>query len=339
MKAALAGLAYSGKTSIFKALTSVDAGKKDESIGSIKVPDERIDFLCSVYHPKKTTYAEFILTDLNVQEKSSIIPAKTKSIIQKSELLILVLRNFDSVMTESPRNPLAEYNKLMDEIVITDFIVIENRLERQKKEQRKLPEQKILEKLHFILGENRFPGDEEISGEEMRLLNNYNFLSLKKCMVLINQPEGETEIPSDLEKKLCENNMAYFPISAALECELNELSRDEQVSFLESYGLKETGKERFIREAYRTMGLISFLTCGEDECRAWPIKSSSKAVDAASRIHSDIARGFIRAETISFDDFKRLGSEAECKKAGLYRLEGKEYIVKDGDIINFRFNV
>ena len=118
-----------------------------------------------------------------------------------------------------------------------------------------------------------------------------------------------------------------------------ELPPEEQASFLESFEMKETAKERFIQEAYGTLGLISFLTMGEDECRAWPIKKGYRALDAAGKIHSDIARGFIRAETVSYADFKRLGSEAECKKAGLYRLEGKEYIVEDGDIINFRFNV
>jgi len=339
MRAALIGLPFSGKSSVFQALTGIESGKKEETVGTIKVPDERIDKLSEIYNPKKKTYGEFVLSDYSVPHaKETVVSPKIKNMVQKTDLLILVLRNFDSLMTSDGVDPLTEYKKLKDDLIITDFVVVERRLEREMKEKKNPPEINVLKKLQTILENGELPA-EKITEDEAELVSNYNFLSMKKIIVLINQPEGKMEIPEKLAEALKNDGVEHFCVSAPIEIELAELDTQEQIEFLKDYGLTESAKIRFIKSAYHSLGLISFLTAGEDEVRAWPIKHGTTAVYAAGKIHSDIQRGFIRAETIFYDDFIKYGSEAECKKAGAYKLEGKEYVVKDGDIIKFRFNV
>ena len=340
MKAALIGLPFSGKSTVFQALTGIESGKKEETVGTIKVPDERIDKLADIYNPKKKTYSEFVLSDYTVPpSKESALPAKVKNMIQKSDLLILTLRNFDSLMTSDPADPTAEYKKIKEDMILTDFVVIEKRLEREMKEKKNPPELKVLQRLRDLFENGEFPVADTVSPEEAELIANYNFLSLKKMIVLVNQPEGEQAVPEGLAKQLEADGISCFCVSAPLEVELSELAPEEQIEFLKDYGLSESASVRFIKSAYSALGLISFLTAGSDEVRAWPIKNGTPALYAAGKIHSDIQRGFIRAEVVHFDDFIKYGSEAECKKAAAYRLEGKEYVVKDGDIINFRFNV
>ncbi|MBO4440590.1 redox-regulated ATPase YchF [bacterium] len=340
MKAALIGLSFSGKSTVFQALTGIESGKKEETVGTIKVPDERIDRLAEIYSPKKKTYSEFVLSDYTVAPaKESAIAPKVKNMIQKSDLLILTVRNFESLMTADKVDPMGEYQRLKEDLILTDFVVVERRLEREQKEKKNPPELKVLQRLRNIFENGEFPKSSVVTPEESELIENYNFLSMKKIIVLVNQPEGVQEIPEDFKKQLEADNISYFCVSAPLEVELSELSPEEQAEFLEDYGLTESAGVRFIKSAYSSLGLISFLTAGNDEVRAWPIKNGTPALLAAGKIHSDIQRGFIRAEVIHFDDFIKYGSEAECKKAAAYRLEGKEYVVRDGDIINFRFNV
>ena len=340
MRAALIGLPFSGKSTVFQALTGIETGKKEETIGTIKVPDKRIDKLSELYNPKKKTYAEFVLSDFAVpHSKDSAVSAKVKNMIQKTDLLIFVIRNFDSIMTADAKDAVAEYSALRDEMIITDTIVIERRLEREQKEKKNPPELGTLKRLHAVLEEGKMPLESDFSADELTHVSNYNFLTLKKKIVLLNQPEGEFDVPEDIKAEIEKDGLEAFCVSAALELELAELSSEEQLEFLNDYGLTETARERFIKSSYHALGLISFLTAGADEVRAWPIRKGTPAVEAAGKIHSDIQRGFIRAETVHFDDFIKYGSEAECKKAAAYRLEGKEYAVKDGDIINFRFNV
>jgi ribosome-binding ATPase YchF (GTP1/OBG family) len=340
MKAALLGLPHSGKTLILQALTGLEPSKKEETMGTIKVPDDRIDFLADVYKPKKKTYAEFVVSDFSVAaERESVISSKIKNLVQKADTLILVVRNFDSSLSPEPKNPAAEYGKLKDDILLTDILVIEKRLEREAKERKNPIELATLKKLKSFLEEMRFPREGELTAEELERIVNYNFLSLKKPTVLVNQPEGENEVPASLRKLLDADGLSCFALSAALENELAKIPPADQAGFLKEFGLSEPASRRFVRHIYRGLGLISFLTAGEDEVRAWPIRSGTIAVHAAGKIHTDIEKGFIRAEVVAFDDFRAFGSEAECKKAGKYRLEGKEYVVRDGDIINFRFNV
>lgn len=340
MRASLIGFPFSGKSSVFQALTGLESGKKEETIGTIKVPDERIDKLSDIYNPKKKTYGEFVLSDYAVPHaKENAISPKIKNMVQKTDLLIFVLRNFDSLMTSDGVDPVSEYLKLKDELIITDLVVVERRIERETKEKKNPPEINVLKKLHSILENGELPKEDKIPEDEAALVSNYNFLSLKKVIVLVNQPEGKIEIPEKLAEILAKDGIEHFCVSAPIEIELAELDPEEQLEFLKDYGLTESAKIRFIKSAYHSLGLISFLTAGEDEVRAWPIKEGTPALYAAGKIHSDIQRGFIRAETIHYLDFIKHGSESECKKAAAYKLEGKEYVVKDGDIINFRFNV
>jgi ribosome-binding ATPase len=340
MRVALVGAPYSGKTLIFETLTGLETGKKEENIGSIKVPDERIEYLDNLYKPKKKVLAEIIISDFNVQDdKKNIINSKVKNLIQKSDILIFVLRNFKSELSDSPLNPANEYQKLKDEIIISDCLVIEKRIEKEEKERKNLPEIPIIKKLNKIIENSKFPSDDDFSIDELKIISNYSFLSLKKFIVAVNQEEGNNEIPEDLKNLLDQDKITYFPISAVLENELNKIPLEERQSFLKEYGLQESASNRFIRHIFKKLGLISFLTTGEDEVRAWPIKDGTPASQAAGKIHSDIEKGFIRAEVISYDEFIKYNSEAECKKAGKFRLEGRDYIVKDGDIISFRFNL
>jgi ribosome-binding ATPase YchF (GTP1/OBG family) len=340
MKAALIGLPFAGKSLIMQALTGLEPSKKEETIGTIKVPDERIDFLAGVYKPKKTTYAEFVVSDFNLPpDKGGVIPAKAKNLAQKADTLILVLRNFDSSLSPEPKDPVSEYRKLKDDIILTDILVIEKRLEREAKEHKNPPELPVVKKLNAVLEESRFPTEDDFSAEELERIVNYNFLSLKNPTVLVNQPEGEHDIPAALQTLLDADKLTSFALSATLEIELGKIPAGEQAEFLKEFGLTEAASRRFVKHIYAGLGLISFLTAGEDEVRAWPIRRGTPAVQAAGKIHTDIEKGFIRAEVAGFEDFKACGSEAECKKAGKYRLEGKEYPVRDGDIINFRFNV
>jgi ribosome-binding ATPase len=340
MHASIIGAQYSGKTLSLQALTGIEYPKKEEIIGTIKVPDERIDYLSGLYKPKKTTYAELLISDYNIPPtENTIISSKTKNYIQKSDLLICVLRNFDSQLSENPKNPLKEYIKIKEEIIFSDLFTIEKRLEKEEKEKKNPPEIKIIKKLNEILNQNRYPKEDEFTNDELITIVNFSFLSLKKIIVLLNQQEGIFEIPDELTKNLKEDNISCFQISATLENELNKIPEDERQSFLSSYGLNEPASSKFIKHTYNSMGLISFFTVGEDEVKAWSIKKDMSAQEAAGKIHSDIQRGFIKAEVMSYEDLQSLGSEAECKKAGKFRLEGKDYSVKDGDIISYRFNV
>ncbi len=340
MRAALIGLPFSGKTTVFEALTGIAEAKKEENLGTIKVPDPRIDRLTEIYKPKKKTYAEFILSDYNIAAaKDALLPAQVKNLIQKSDLLILVIRAFDSPMTTAPTNPAEEYHKLKEELLLTDLVTAERRLEREAKEHKNPPEMPVIRKLHGMLEHGTLPAADTFSADELFLVANYNFLTLKKRLVLVNEPEGGAALPPEFTAEMTSDGIVFFSVCAPLEKDLAQMTPDEQKEFLAGFGLSETARARFIHAAYETLGLISFLTAGEDEVRAWPIRKGTTAVEAAGKIHSDIQRGFIRAETIHYDDFIRHGSETECKKAGLYRLEGKEYLVKDGDIIHFRFNV
>ena len=340
MKAALIGMPYSGKTLVFEALTSIVPGKKEENIGSIKVPDERIEYLTEIYNPKKITLAEFVISDFNsTPEKDAIKSSKIKNLIQKADTLVLVLRNFDSELSGEEKNPLDEYRKLKEDIILTDMIVLEKRIERENKEKKNPPEMGVLKKLARLLESFSLPDPDEFTEDDLAKITNYNFLTLKKMVILVNQSEGEDAIPQDLAVELAKDNLIGFSISATLENELNKISPEEKQGFLESFGLTESANDRFVKHVYNELGLISFLTSGEDEVRAWPIRKGMTAPQAAGKIHSDIEKGFIRAEVISYADFIQYNSEAECKKAGKYRLEGKDYIVKDGDIISFRFNV
>ncbi|EKD82111.1 MAG: hypothetical protein ACD_39C01479G0001 [uncultured bacterium] len=360
MKIGLAGLPMSGKTSIFNMATRAKAQTRDYlaqtdeiNSGIIKVPDARIDHLATIFKPKKTTFATVEFTDIpgisNAESKSA---SKTLSNIRVCEAIMLVIRLFESEEIPHIHNkidPAADLEELCLEFIFSDLEMVTNKIERLQKEIRvvKKPdaakELELMELLRKTLEDNKFLSTLELTEEQLQSLRGYRFLTQKPMLLVGNCSDTQFSTPDDKVKafsKTCqERGWSPMLISAATEMEISALSPEEEAVFLEEYGIKESGRNRLISEAYKLLNYISFLTVGEDEVRAWPLQFGTNAHKAGGKIHSDIERGFIRAEVVAYNDFVAKGSMAGVKAAGLARLEGKEYIVADGDIINFRFNV
>ncbi len=361
MKIGLAGLPMSGKTSIFNMATRAKAQTRDYlaqtdeiNNGIIKVPDARIDHLVTIFKPKKTTYATVEFTDIpgisNAESKSA---SKTLANIRICDAVMLVVRLFASEEIPHIHNridPAADLEELCLEFIFSDLEMVTNKIERLNKEMKagKKPELvkelELMENLKKVLEENRFISEIELTDEQEHSLRCYRFLTQKPLLLVGNcsdeQFKNESDPVVNAFKQACQQrNWSPMLISAATEMEISALSPEEEAIFLEEYGIKESGRNRLISEAYRLLNYISFLTVGEDEVRAWPLQRGTSAQKSAGKIHSDIERGFIRAEVVAYNDFVAKGTMAAVKAAGLARLEGKEYIVEDGDIINFRFNV
>ncbi len=357
MKIAIFGLPFSGKTTVFNCLTR-DFGHEEERGGSIsrlkakvrsslavvKVPDERVDKLREIYKPRKTTYAEIVFEDISTPEdrvSSAVLDAHGATCIRNADVAAIVLRNFLSPLLDAPPDPVRDFTSLEDEFLLADLGIVERRLDRLVRERSAGVERKTLEKCIKHLEEGYPLRILELTRNEMESIKGYGLLTLKKLLVLVNTSEdAPMDIPEDLAEAVFVRGSAAMSLCGSLEAEIANLSPEEADDFLKDLGVEQSGRERFIRHAFKTLGLISFLTTGEDECRAWPVTAGTSAHQAASVIHSDIQRGFIRAEVLSFEDFMANGgSEKKAKAAGRYRLEGKDYIVRDGDIISFRFNV
>ncbi|NCB39100.1 MAG: redox-regulated ATPase YchF [Erysipelotrichia bacterium] len=361
MKIGLAGLPMSGKTSIFNMATRAKAQTRDYlaqtdeiNNGIIKVPDARIDKLATIFKPKKTTFATVEFTDIpgisNAESKSA---SKTLANIRSCDAIMLVVRLFPGEEVPHIHNkidPAADLDELSLEFIFSDLEMIMNKIERLNKEMKagKKPEMvremELMERLRKTLEDNKFISTVELTEEEEHGLRGFRFLTQKPLLLIGNCSDDQFLSDSDSAvqsfKTACqERGWSPMLISAATEMEISALSPEEEAIFLEEYGIKESGRNRLISEAYRLLNYISFLTVGEDEVRAWPLQKGTSAQKAAGRIHSDIERGFIRAEVVACKDFFEKGTMVAVKAAGLSRLEGKEYIVEDGDIINFRFNV
>ncbi len=344
MKLGIIGLPGSGKTTVFEALThefSGPAGKGDTRLGTIAVPDERIDLLSDMYKPKKTIYAqvEYLLPAKAEQKRESGSDATLLRSARDADALIHVVRNHNAFGFE-PATPESDFLSLDQDLMLTDLGVVEKRLERMEVEAKKgkpvdKEEQDLLIECRAALeGETplrRFP---EIAGS--RLLKGYGLLSAKPMLVLFNNTDEDESLPELSDAVSAE---ACMVIRGKLEHELAQMTREDAAELLEEFNIAASATDRVIRRSYEILGLISFFTVGEDEVRAWTIRKATAAVDAAGEIHSDIKKGFIRAEIISYADLITAGSTAAAKKQGTFRLEGKTYTVDDGDIINFRFNV
>jgi len=353
MKVGLVGFAGSGKTTIFNTLTGLEAevggygAREKANVGVIKVPDSRVDRLGELYNPKKKTFAEISFVDVagpqadQTERAETGLDPKLVQHMREVDALVHVVRAFDNPMLLDEADPVRDIRAFDDELMLTDLIQIENRIQRLKKEKDKEREADLMQRLKAALDEERPLRDLELAAEELSLIAGFRFLSLKPLLVLLNVGEGTeaNEPPAGVIEITKSKGLSVIAMSGKVEMEIGQLETEEQREFLQDLGISEPARERFIRAAYALLDLISFLTSGEDECRAWSIKRGTIAHKAAGTIHSDIERGFIRAEVVRFEDLIALGSEAKCREAGKLRLEGKEYVVQDGDVIHFRFNV
>ncbi len=346
MKAGLVGYAQSGKTTLFNALTGLHKGgpvaRGQVNLGAIKVPDRRIDALAAIFKPRKTTYAEMQFVDVpGAAGKGSGLDAGALRALGEVDAFCLVVRGFTAI-DGAPAEPARELSDFDAELVLHDLAIVETRLDRLRKEQhRGTGEYHELERVHAHLDDGRPLRSMSWSEAEEKELAHFGFLSRRPLLVVVNVPEAAAAAPPapEVEAAARARGAEVLSLCAAVEAEIAELDPGEQPEFLQSLGLAEPARARFIRAAYRLLDLVSFFTVGEDEVRAWPIHRGDRAPRAAGRIHSDLERGFIRAEVVHYDDFIALGSDSAARREGKLRLEGKEYVVKDGDIMNIRFAV
>jgi GTP-binding protein YchF len=346
LKVGLVGFAGSGKTTVFNTLTGlhVPVGYGGElRLGAVKVPDERIDALSTIFKPRKTTYAEIVFCDVPGEHGAENKGLSRKSLVQirEQEVVCLVLRAFPNPALEQAADPLSDLDAFHMECVISDLDLVERRLDRAKKDKPPALELAAFERMKSTL-EHEWPLRSLAPDVLNRdFLKGYGFLTDRPLLVVLNTSEQDAgkPLPPPLAARLQQLHAAGLVLSAAVEAEIAGMDAADQPAFLADLGLTEGASARFIRTAYGLLDLISFFTVGEDEVRAWTIKRGTPARQAAGRIHSDLERGFIRAEVIPYEVFKQYGSEAAVRDAGRLQLEGKEYVVKDGDILHIRFNV
>lgn len=358
-------MARSGKTSVFNAVTRGTAqvgaysSSTQPNVGVVNVPDERVDRLAGMYHPKKTTYATIQYVDFPAAGESfgkGEGPAgKFINELARMDALIHVVRAFEDESVPHPEvtiDPARDVATMDLELAFADLSIIEKRLQRLDTEMRsiKAGERDALQRTRDVLTrlkaglEAETPIREQaMTDEDWKALEGSQFLTSLPLLVIVNIGEADLERRSELEAEY-RGSQARPQREAAVFCgkfemELNDLSDEEAAEFRASAGVTESGMAGAIRLSYELLGLISFLTAGPDECRAWTVTRGSTAPEAAGKIHSDLRRGFIRAEVIRFDDLMACGSEAEARKRGLLRTEGKQYVVQDGDILNILFNV
>jgi GTP-binding protein YchF len=359
MKVGIIGLSSVGKSTLFQLVTGAPpappSGRPEPRVGIARVPDARIDALAQIYNPRKNTLATIEYVDVPGVAKGEGSALVDLPALRNIDALVHVVRAFESEVVPHPEgsvDPLRDAGMLDLELMLADLGAVEKRIERldanikKAKKAEDVAERALFQKMKEALEAEQPLRDVTFSDEERRKLRNYQFLSEKPVLLAINL--GEAQIrdaagflkSSGLEEFVAKRpHLALCPVSATIEAEMSELSAEDAKAFLEDLGLAEPGLHRVIRTSYALLGLISFLTAGEDECRAWTIRKGTSAQQAAGEIHSDIERGFIRAEVVAFDELVAQGSLAACRDKGTLRLEGKDYVVRDGDVINFRFNV
>ncbi len=359
LRAALIGFPSSGKSTLFQLMTSAkDAprGKGDIAIGISKVPDARLDVLTSMYNPRKRVPATVEFTDLIAPARTGAQALVDVAAYKNADALVHVVRAFRDDAVPHPSgsvNPARDAQAMEDELLLADLGVAERRLERIVKDLKKArtPD---LEKERDLVGRCKEALEQgtplralQLAGDDLKRLRGFQFLSAKPLLVVINLDEADiSTVGADVARAAEHTGLTAFLARAAtravalcarIELEIAQLEGSDQQAFLADLGLTESGLDRVIRTTYDLLGYMSFFTVGEDECRAWSIARGTPAQLAAGEIHSDIQRGFIRAEVVSYTALTTRGSMAACREHGEVRLEGKEYVVDDGDIINFRF--
>jgi GTP-binding protein YchF len=348
MRVGICGYPGSGKSTVFSALVggTASAARAEGKVayGSVKVPDERIDYLASVFEPKKKTYAEIVFLDVGGGggKAGGAFPADVVQAMRNVDAIVHVVRGFDNPALPTPADAKRDERSFREELVLMDLALMEKRVARLTKEAKKGPEldacKRCLE--HLEKGEPlRTLGLSE--GELVALGPGIQLLSLTPIVTLYNLSEAAWSDPESapLREARAEPGAAWLAMCGAIEAEIAALPVEEQKDFLEGLGLGEPARNVFVRTVYAMLDLISFLTAGPDECRAWPIRRNTNARKAAGKVHSDIERGFIRAEIYRVDDLRSAGTEAALKSQGKMRTEGKDYVMQDGDVVNFRFNV
>ena len=365
MKLGIVGLPNVGKSTLFNAITNAGVPADnyafctiDPNVGVVSVPDERLDWLAELHKPKKFTPAVVEFVDIaglvKGASKGEGLGNKFLSNIRTTDAIVHVVRCFeDSNVThvEGSTDPLRDIDIINLELVMADIEMVERRIDKAQKamkggDKRFAREVSVFTELLAHLNEGKLARTFTDDSEELALISTSDLLTLKKTIYVANLAENEINEPESNKHFMAvkaladEEGSQLLPICAKLEADIAELDDpDEKAMFMEELGVSESGLDRLIKSSYALLGLISFLTAGSDECRAWTIKRGTKAPQAAGKIHTDFERGFIRAEVIAFEDMKAQGTMAAAKAKGLVRSEGKEYVMKDGDIVNFLFNV
>ena len=362
MKIAITGLANSGKTTIFNALTGLNLETTayatvtaEPHHGVVKVPDARIDKLAEIYQPKKTTYATVEYVDYIGLTKGDMEQnRKVFDLVKDADALVHVVRAFADEAVSHPLggvDPLRDAETVEMEMIFGDLELVEKRLERMEQgaKRGKKPdpaEHALLLKCKELLGSEKPLRDADLSAEDRKAMRHLQFMSIKPVVMVLNVAEQDVngdlakKTVAALEVKFSGTQAKVLSLCGKIEMEIAQLAPDDAKAFLDDLGIQEPALNRLIRVSYDLLGLISFLTYGEDEVRAWTIEKGMTAQAAAGKIHSDIERGFIRAEIVSYDDFLASGGSIHAvREKGHFRLEGKTYEMKDGDMVNFRFNV
>jgi GTP-binding protein YchF len=363
---AIVGLAGSGKTTVFNTLTRGHAetggyGALTLNVGVVKVPDARLDRLAELFKPKKVVHADVTYVDLPAPPASSEghvgteeLPAEHLARLRESDALLHVVRAFEDASLPHPAgsvDPARDLEQLDLEFILADLAMVDRRLDRLASSGRhgtpaereaNEREEEVLRRLKPELEAGRPIRDAGMSDDDAKRVRGFRFLTEKPVLILLNVGEGDLAGAPALAGRIGgayrhEHAMVEH-LSAKIEMELGELDPADAATFMEELGIAESGLERVIRLSYQLLGLVSFLTAGPDEVRAWPIPAGSNAVDAAGTIHTDLAKGFIRAETVAYEDLVTLGSMAEARKAGRLRSEGKTYRVADGDVLEILFS-
>ena len=371
MKLGIVGLPNVGKSTLFNAITNAGAESAnypfctiDPNVGVVAVPDSRLDWLSEFYHPKKTTPAVVEFVDIaglvKGASKGAGLGNKFLANIRECAAIVHVVRCFDDenimhvvadASTNVPVDPLGDIDTIDLELIMADVEMAERRIDKAQKaakaDKKYFHEAEVFEGLRDWLNDGKSARTylAELDEDDAAILRTAELLSLKPVIYAANLDEDGFADPAgvayyqQVAQRAAAEGAQVIPVCAKLEAEIAELEPEEKAVFLEELGIAQSGLDRLIQASYELLGLISFLTAGEDECRAWTIVRGTKAPQAAGKIHSDFERGFIRAETVAFEDLKNCGSMAAAREKGLIRSEGKEYVVRDGDIILFRFNV
>ena len=356
MRVALVGLPYSGKSTLFAAVAEAGGSEvhieraDQEHLAVVKVPDERLDWLFELYKPKKEAYAEIEFLDapgLDLSSEASRQRARAHwPAVRQSDMIVLVLRTFQDDSVPRYRDRLdaeADLEELRSELLFSDLEQVANRIERLQAALRKPTpdrdqnqrELELMERMQEAL-EAEKPLTEAVAGQaEEKMVRAFAFLTLKPALVVLNCDEGAAGEAGPEEL----GGLPAIRLSAKIEEEIASLNESDRGEFLTAMGIARPARDRLVRSCYAAMNLVSFFTKGDKEVHAWTVPAGTDAVTAAGQIHTDMARGFIRAEVIAFDDLKAAGDEKGARAAGKYRLEGKDYVVQDGDEIFFRFNV